>query len=557
MIYRILWGFSWRGFLLTLGRAVFGALKWGAFTVVLLLLAERFLDALDPYPTALFDAHPESRRVESADGATLRILANRNGERLLRVRIEDVSPHLIHALLAAEDGDFRRHSGVNFAAGIRAVAQAAARFRIVSGASTLTMQLARQLEPHPRSLAAKAYEMFRARQIERLLTKDEILERYLNVVPMGGVVRGVEAGSRRWFGKPCARLEPHEAAMLVAMLPAPSRLSPERAADELRRRRDRVLAKMEAAGYLDPAVSARALAMPLGASRHDWPLLAPHAADLALRTSRDIVVRTDIDLGVQRAVETAVAARPATGVDGIAAVVLERTGAKLKALVGSDDYLRRPLNAATARRSSGSTLKPFLYAQAIDAGLINADSLLIDRPTRYGAYRPANFSEDFSGRIRAADALAESRNVPAVRLLDALGLVPFQALLLRLGLEADRPLGLDAALGTVAVSPLELARAYAGFAAADPTIGLRAEAVKDVLDALSTESPDPTRIVPGLVAWKTGTSSGRRDAWSVGVTKRHVIVVWQGRHDGRAAPELVGRTTAAPIVAQIAGALGN
>jgi penicillin-binding protein 1C len=495
-------------------------------------------------------ALPESLRIEARDGTLLRVTATPQGERAIRVRLADVSPHLRSAIVSGEDRRFPDHSGVDARAIARAVASLAGRGRVVSGASTITMQVARLLEPRRRTLAAKLVEAYRARQIERAWSKDEILEAYVNLAPLGRSLRGFEAAARYWFGKGARDLAPEEAALLVAMLPAPTRRAPDRAPALARHWRDRVLDRMREDGALGAREHARAVAAPLRARPHPWPFLAPHAADLAVASARGAggVVRLGIDLALQGRAEAAVAASDGAGVDGVAVVVLDRGSAEIRALVGSRDHATSPLDAARCRRSAGSTLKPFLFALAFDSGAAAPDGLVRDEPGRFGGWTPENFAGDYRGAIRAADALSESRNLPAVRLLDAVGVESFRDVLRRSGV----PLGggelhLDVALGTVAISPLELARAYVElWRDGEATFGAVA-----ARSALSRKSPAPEAIAPGALAWKTGTSSGRRDAWCVGVTDAHVAVVWMGRLDGGAAPDLVGARAAAPLLAAV------
>lgn len=528
-----------------LARRSLRALAAAIAATVALLAAERVADRFAPPPLGRLAGIPESVRVEARDGTLLRVTATPSGERAVRVRLADVSPHVLSAIVAGEDRRFRDHAGVDAFSLARAVGSLVRRGRAVSGASTITMQVARLLEPRPRTLAAKLREMWRARQIERALTKDEILEAYVNLAPLGRAVRGFEAASAYWFGKSARDLAPEEAALLVAMLPAPSRRAPDRAPALARRFRDRVLDRMREDGALSAREHARATAAPLGAAPHAWPFLAPHAADLALAAgTAGGVVRLGLDLALQRRAEDAVAAQDGAGADGVAVVVLDRETADIRALVGSRDYRARPLDASRCRRSAGSTLKPFLYALAFESGVVAPDGLVLDVPGRFGDYRPENFAGDYCGRMRAADALSESRNLPAVRLLDAVGVESFREVLRRSGVAlGPRPLTLDAALGTVAISPLELARAYVELARDDSAAAVR--------EALSRRSPALGVLAPGRVAWKTGTSSGRRDAWCVGVTENLVAVVWMGRLDGGSAPDLVGARAAAPLLAAV------
>jgi penicillin-binding protein 1C len=261
---------------------------------------------------------------------------------------------------------------------------------------------------------------------------------------------------------------------------------------------------------------------------------------------------TDLEWSLQQRLERIAATHGGVG-DGVAIVVLDRSSAAIRAMVGAASYGTSQLNAATSRRCLGSTLKPFLYAQAIQLGVIGPRSLVDDSPLQLGDFRPANFERGFAGSMDAAEALATSRNLPAIRLLQAVGCERFAELLWRLGLPVDhRALQLDAALGTAVASPLELAQAYQRFVTAD--VGLSSHAVEAVVAALSTR-PLGTGAAAGAVAWKTGTSSGRRDAWSVGITGACVAVVWVGNLSGRGDPTLTGNAAASGLLARVVAAL--
>lgn len=559
--------------------------RWlaGIGLVLLLLLiaraalyfAEAEIDRVDPFPASRIERFDASSIVVARDGTWLRVTPTGAGERRIPVALDEVSPHVIDALLVAEDRRFFRHGGVDMMSVVRAAATGFLRGRVVSGASTLTMQLARQLEPRPRTLAGKAREAVRARQLERALSKREILEAYLNLVPWGGMLRGVESASRRWFGKPARELAPDEAAMLVAMLPAPSRRSPIANRDELQYHRDRILHAMFVAQKLTHAELQCAVREPIVGERRGWPFLAPHACDHLLDEAavhgecksdeadacHARVIETTLDLDSQRRVEWSVRNRDDAGVDGVAVVVLDREDESILAMLGSRDYRSRPLNVATRRRATGSTLKPFLYALAIADGFASADGLVLDAAGAFGAsgdYRPENYDRRFRGRMPLAEALAESRNLPAVRLLDRIGGDRFRHVLQQAGLHLPATaLDVTAALGTIAASPLELARAYTRlFDPSSQSLGLSVEARARVFEALSQTPPTATPCRGGL-AWKTGTSNGLRDAWCVGVTRHRVIVVWLGNCSGTGHPNLVGRDAATSLMAEVAAAVGT
>jgi len=270
----------------------------------------------------------------------------------------------------------------------------------------------------------------------------------------------------------------------------------------------------------------------------------------------DAVVRTTIDLDLQTRVEDVARADDDHGVDGVAVVVLDRTSGELRAMLGSRDYRAHPLNAATCRRSAGSTLKPFVYALALESGIVGPNGLVQDTALTYEDYAPRNFEGELRGAIRASDALAASRNLPAIRLLHSVGPERFADALRELGIRTPpHALHVDAALGTLSVSPLELARAYQRLAGDDDVAGLSRRVRNQVVAALSSSASAATPTGAGSVAWKTGTSSGRRDAWCAGITDEHVIVVWYGRLDGAPSPEMVGGRAAADLLGALIGAL--
>lgn len=534
--------------------------RWARRVLIGLLLAwagERVGDLVDPYPIHLLDRFDESRQVYAADGTLLRMVPTEEGERRIHLPLAAFSPHVKAAVTAAEDRRFGEHSGVDPLAVVRAGYRSVVRGRIVSGASTLHMQLARIVEPHGRNLTGKLLEMRRARQLARRLSDDAVLEAYLNLAPFANNIRGFPAASLHWFGKSAVDLAPEEAATLAAMLPAPSRRRPGVHSDELLGSRNRILDAMRARGAIDAADWRRARKTKLTAKRHAWPWRAPHLCDLILKTDERIRVETDVDPELQAYFQKLVRDQRPAGVDGVAMVVLDRSSGGLVSLVGSRSWRKSQLNAATSRRSAGSTLKPFIYALAVELGVTGPDALVPDTPLNIAGYDPENFDRTWSGAVRTAEALRTSRNAPAVRMLRAVGASRFRELLRSLGIDpGPHVLHLDAALGTIAVSPLQLARAYLAFASPDAVIpGTSPDVRQRVLDLLKATSPDPSQVPDGAVAWKTGTSSGRRDAWCAGVTDRHVIVVWLGNLHGNAAPDLVGSRAAAGLLASAVATL--
>jgi penicillin-binding protein 1C len=555
-----------------------------AAAALVLLAVALVLDRLFPLP--LPDGRGGSTVVLARDGTPLRAFPDDDGVWRYPVAIEDVSPLYVQALLTYEDRWFWRHPGVNPLALARAFAQWIAHGRLVSGGSTLTMQVARILDGTPHSAAGKLRQILRALQLEAHLSKREILTLYLDRAPFGGTIEGVEAAAWAYLGKPAARLSRAEAALLAVLPQAPSRLRPDRNADAARRARDKVLDRMAELGAWTPAevhdariesVAARALQPPLSAALLAERLHAERPA------SRRIV--TTIDAELQRALEARVTDYLARLPDRTSAALLVVDNATLeaRAYVGSaafgDAQRLGHVDMVRAWRSPGSTLKPFLYGLALDDGLIHSESLLVDAPQSFGSYRPGNFDMAYNGPVGAAEALRLSLNVPAVDLLDRVGPARFAARLANAGLELRLPRGmqpnLSVILGGAGVRMEDLAGAYTALNRAgvggrvrytgdDPPIERRvlsegaAWIVRDVLEANPRPGYAPGTFDPGArprVAWKTGTSYGFRDAWAVGATRRHTVAVWIGRPDGTPLPGQYGAVTALPLLFQVVDSL--
>jgi len=533
--------------------------------------------------------------VLAADGTPLRDWAGTDGALRHPVGIDAVSPRYLEALLQVEDRWFHLHPGVNPLAMARAAWQWLRAGRVVSGGSTLTMQVARILDPptgSSRTAAAKLRQIARALQLEAHLDKREILALYLNHAPMGGRIEGVEAAARGYLGKSARELSHAEAALLVALPQMPSRLRPDRAPVAARLARDRVLDRMRARGAwpaaeIEDARLESVFAPPL---RARW--LAPLAAERV--RSRDAAARSDaapnearvlptlIDAGVQAQLERMLQDRLATLPPqvSVAALVVDNRSLAVLGYAGSADFADAAraahVDMVRAVRSPGSTLKPFLYAIALDDGLVHSESLLIDAPQAFGDYAPGNFQAAFAGPVSVSEALQRSLNVPAVDLLDRVGPARFAARLREAGLRLRLPGGaepnLSLVLGGAGTTLEALVGAYTALARggiagrprlqpAEPLVETRlmsagaAFVVREILE--SGGRPDaPFRESSRRIAWKTGTSFGFRDAWAVGVTDRHTVGVWVGRPDGTPNPGHFGANTAAPIVHDLIGALG-
>ncbi|MFT3690418.1 penicillin-binding protein 1C [Paenirhodobacter sp.] len=544
-----------------------------------LLLAAGARDALDDWVAAT-DLPPLSvavgTEVLARDGTILRAFPV--GEQW-RLAPGPVDAGYLRALVAYEDGRFYHHAGVDARAVLRAAWQAATRGRVVSGASTLTMQVARLLEDGPTgSLRGKLRQARVALALERRLSKAQILDLYLRLAPMGGNLQGVRAASLAWFGKEPRRLTPAEAALLVALPQAPESRRPDRAPEAARKGRDRVLARLVDEGVIDPGAATAARNEPIPA-RRDFPVLAPHLAQrLASAAPPGARIETTIDPALQRAAE-ALARRAVAGQQGTvsAAMVLadHRTGEILAQVGGAEwtDTARAGfVDLSRAPRSPGSTLKPFVYALAFDDGLAHPETLIEDTPVAFGLWRPQNFDRQFRGTVTLRQALGLSLNIPVVRLTEALGPARLLAVLRRGGAAVELPgePGLAISLGGLGISLQDLVQLYAGLARLGQPVRLSAlaggaaplpgalfgpVAAWQVGDVLAHVPPPPGGL-PNRIAYKTGTSYGHRDALAVGFDGRLVAGVWLGRADGTPVPGAFGGDLAAPVLFELIGRAG-
>ncbi len=537
------------------------------------------LDRLFPPP--LDRLADRSVTVVDRSGEPLRVFTNGAGAWRLPVDPDAVAPLFVDLLLAYEDRRFWSHGGVDPLALLRALGQNLGAGRVVSGASTLTMQVARLLEPRPRTLSAKLIEAARALQLEWRYDKRAILGMYLTLAPYGGNVEGVRAASLTLFGKPPTELDAAEAALLVALPQSPSRLRADRFPDRARAARDKVLDRAVQAGALSAKAAAEARTEPVPAARQPLPAAAPHLAD-ALRARRPGETRltTTLDGGLQRAVE-ALARREMDTLHpraGLAALVVDNRTRAVLAYLGSPDALDRdrlgPIDMVRAVRSPGSALKPFIYGLGFDDGLIHPLTQVSDVSTRFGDYAPRNFDRGFTGDLTIEEALQRSLNIPAVLVLDKVGPLRFADALRRAGARLVLPNrstvpGLPVALGGASISLWDMATLYSGLARGGLVAPLRvqpeepeaagvrllspvaAQQVRAILEG----APPPPGVVQaqelrgsGPIALKTGTSYGFRDAWAFGVTERYSVGVWVGRPDGTPSPDRYGRNTAAPLL---------
>ena len=550
----------------------------GIVTAALLLGGAAFgLDALDKaYPPPLEAARQRSFEVLDRDGRLLRAFATADGRWRLKTTAAEVDPQFMRMLVAYEDQRFYDHHGVDPLALLRSAWQLASNGRIVSGASTLSMQVARLIEPRAdRSFSAKLLQAVRALQIERRLSKADILDLYLNIAPYGGNLEGVRAASLAWFGKEPGRLDTAEAALLVALPQLPEKRRPDRFPEAAKQARERVLQRLAVERVVGDGEAARAALADVPSSRRDLPSYAPHMAVAArAKFPNTAKVRSTLTLPIQRELED-VARHAAEKLEdrvSVAIVMADAQTGDILAEVGSADYLdtarRGFVEMSRAVRSPGSTLKPFIYGLAFENGLIGQETIIEDRPADFSGYRPRNFDMHYQGDVSIRQALQLSLNVPAVKLLDAVSpsalMVRFRRVGVRLVLPSSEAPGLAIALGGAGISLVDLVQLYAGLAGGGDPVrlgdGVRSAperlegdrlfsdaAIWNVSDILSGVLP-PLGMKQRGIAYKTGTSYGYRDAWSVGYDGRHVIGVWVGRADNGAVPGIAGYATAAPIL---------
>jgi penicillin-binding protein 1C len=548
-----------------------------AALVALLAISTAFTAwAISLGPLPLAEARQVSTTIVDRNGKLLRAYAMADGRWRLPVDARtSVDPTYLKLLLAYEDRRFYSHRGVDPLAMLRAALQLATSGHIVSGGSTITMQLARLMEPRrERSLYAKLRQIVRAVEIERALDKDEILDLYLALAPFGGNLEGVRAASIAYFGKEPKRLTLAEAALLVALPQSPERRRLDRYPDAARQGRDRVLERMVEEGVLSAEDAAQAKSEVVPKFRKPMPILAPHAADQALATMKDSpVIRLTLDATLQKNLESLARDRAiAQGPNiSVAIIAVDNDSGDILARVGSSDYFdeRRAgqVDMTRAVRSPGSTLKPFIYGLAFEDGFVHPESLIDDRPIRFGSYAPENFDMTFQGTVPVRKALQLSLNVPAIALLDRVGASRLSSRLKQAGtslvLPKDEAPGLAMGLGGVGITLQDLAQLYAGF----PRLGTT-KPLREIV--LAQDRREPMRLMDQAAAWqvgnvligtrppengvhnriafKTGTSYGYRDAWSVGFDGRITIGVWVGRPDGAPVPGLIGRSAAAPIL---------
>ena len=560
---------------MTLSRLIRSRWLWlaGAILIVwaLIVAADRL------WPLPLKEVNP-ARVVVDEKGTPLWRFADSDGIWRYPVTIEDVSPRYLEALIQYEDRWFWDHPGVNPFSVLRAAWQDLSSGKVVSGGSTLTMQVARLLDPHPRTFGGKVRQLWRAMQLEWHLSKREILTLYLNRAPFGGTLQGVGAASWAYLGKSPAQLSYSEAALLAVLPQAPSHLRPDRWPERAEAARNKVLERMVTQGVWSAQQVKESREEPVWLAPRQMPQLAPLFSRMMLSKSRDNKIVTTLDASLQRQMEELAmnwkSRLPPRS--SLAMIVVDHTTMKVRGWVGSvdinDDSRFSHVDMVSAIRSPGSVLKPFVYGMALDEGLIHPASLLQDVPRRTGDYRPGNFDSGFHGPVSMSEALVRSLNLPAVQVLEAYGPKRFTGMLSNVGLRLILPPGaqpnLSLILGGAGARLSDITAAYSAFARQGKAGRLRLQPGDPLIERpllspgaawiirriLGNEAqPLPDSALPQVapLAWKTGTSYGYRDAWAIGLNARYVIGIWTGRPDGTPVAGQFGFASAVPLLNQV------
>lgn len=544
---------------------------------LLFLIANKLFPLPEPYGDKDF-----ARVVLDSEGRPLRFFADRRGEWRYQVTLSQVSPKYLEALIGYEDRYFYTHPGINPAALMRSAFQLAANRKIISGGSTITMQVARIIDPHSRTVGGKLKQMFRALQLELHYSKEEILEMYLNLAPFGGSIQGVQAAAYTYFDRDASELTYTEAALLAILPQAPSRLRPDRNPTAATAAKNKVTERLRRYGYWDEDIVRDVLSEPVVIFITNRPASAPLLAEKLIRIHPDSpVIQTYINRDLQDYLEALLLRQKYTLPPGSSAavVVIENENSKVRGYAGSMEYGNTEsfgyIDMADAVRSPGSALKPFIYAMGLDKQLIHSQSLLIDAPRIYSSYQAGNFYQNFSGAVSAESALQRSLNVPAVQVLEHVTPLYFYSSIINTGVRfpvlGGRP-NLSIALGGGGMRLSDLGMLYTSLANGGLVTPLKFTTLDADLPARPLISEEAAYIVyemlrkqfrpdhifheqftgrKNLLAWKTGTSYGFRDAITVGVTKEYTIAVWVGMPDNTPSPGQYGAVTAAPLLFEV------
>lgn len=538
------------------------------------------LDWLIPLPMDDFEKRSFAQVVVDRNGQPLRAFPDAQGVWRYPVELTEISPLYLEALINYEDRYFYQHFGVNPLAVGRAFWQWLRHGELVSGASTLTMQVSRILKPHKKTLSGKLAQMFRALQLEWHYSKDEILTYYVNYAPFGGPIEGVQAASYAYFGKTAAQLSHSEAALLAVMPQSPSRYRPDRYPLRAEKARNKLLKRLLDFSIWNPQVIAESMQEPVWAQYNTHPMIAPLLSRrLSQQYPQKRLIESTLDTALQQPLENLVKNYVAAKSKEMSAALLLVDNESMQALayIGSADFLSQAraghVDMIKAIRSPGSTLKPFIYGMALDKGLIHSESLLFDVPQSFSGYRPKNFSSSFHGAVSVSQALGRSLNMPAVQLLDQVTAESFYAHMKNAGLDMQLPNkakpNLSIALGGGGVSMQQLVGLFSslGRKGRSGNVRLSSSEKKREYQVMSAGSAwvlqnilsqVPMRKVRSRyfnqaekIAYKTGTSYGSRDAWVIASNKKFSIGIWLGQADGSALEKNSGRRSAVPLLQQV------
>ncbi|MBG7602111.1 MAG: penicillin-binding protein 1C [Gammaproteobacteria bacterium] len=545
-------------------------------TILLLITIIFILDRC--YPPVIQPLQKISRVVTDRNGQWLSAFPNSDGRWRFPAMIDAIDPEFIDNLVFFEDKRFYSHHGVDLRAMLRAAYQWLTNRRIISGASTITMQLARLLEPHPRTLTSKLIESLRALQLEYHFTKNEILQMYLTMAPYGGNLEGIEAASLAWFNKHPRVLSNAEAALLAVLPQQPSRLRPDRHSLLARDARTKVLKRLQLHGHLDRPQVEAALREPVPTQRHSFANRAIHLSRRAAAGNSAELVSTTLDAAIQDRIERLARRRAASWEAGVtmAALVIENASGEIMAYLGSHDQFDTQasgyIDMVQAVRSPGSTLKPLIYGLGFELNLIHPRTLINDIPHLFGDYAPVNFDGRYAGNVTIVEALQHSLNLPAVAVLERVTPTLAADRISRaagaLKWKGGGKAGLPLALGGVGATLQQLVTLYSAFpregraitpvwqqtghAEQRKTPLLSAKAAAWINRILIDILPPPEHeATHSSIAYKTGTSYGYRDAWAIGYNAKYTVGVWVGRADGKPRPGHAGRDVAAPLLFDI------
>ncbi|MEW5796505.1 MAG: penicillin-binding protein 1C [Candidatus Zixiibacteriota bacterium] len=555
-----------------LAIATLGVLNWFVF----------------PLPHHLLK-RPTSTFVYSRDNHLLNCFTSTDRFWRKPVRLEQVSPLMISTVLACEDRWYHWHPGFNPVSLAQAAVDNLRAGRFERGGSTITMQIARMIEPKERTIPNKLLEILRAVQLEISYSKDELLEIYFNLAPYGGNIEGIGAATWLYFGKTPYRLSVSEIAVLTALPSSPTKLRPDRDLAACLNRRDLVLAVMHERGLISRDELGQALREEVPIARVSPAVAAPHFCQSAMMAQpSQPEIRSTLDYGIQitceRLARNYQVGLASKGIHNLAAVVLDNRSGELLALVGSADFddagNHGQVNGALAPRSPGSALKPFVYALGLDKGFISSALKVEDLPVNYAGYIPVNYDEQYNGVVSISEALIQSLNVPAVNLTVQVGLKELFNLLRAGGITTltrkHVEYGLPMILGSCEVNLVELSNLYATLARGGEYVPVRytrerescrpvrlfsreaAYLITEILvDLKRPDMPSSWEFTVGMpkVAWKTGTSYGRKDAWAIGYDPDYTVGVWTGNFSAEGSVALVGAETAAPLMFDIFTAL--